>query len=192
MTKRSDDADLKEDAHMIIYRDSDTVLSGSYNNEPTTGSDCGLDRLTQPRASQLYDPVGSLASVFVPRLEKRAPAGCPTSQRVLYMGVAADCTYVKYYQTADNARTQIINDWNSVSSVYSSSFNVGIGLLNITLMDSMCPGTAVAATNWNQECTTSYSISSRLSDFSQWRGRIGNDGAGLWHLMTNCAQVLCF
>lgn len=103
------------------------------------------------------------------------------------MGVAADCTYVKYYQNSDNARTQIINDWNSVSSVYTSTFNVGLGLINITLMDAMCPPAPVASTNWNQACSTSYSISSRLSDFSRWRGNIGNDGAGLWHLMTDCA-----
>jgi hypothetical protein len=106
---------------------------------------------------------------------------------VLYMGAAADCTYVKYYQSTDNARMQIINDWNSVSSVYSSSFNVALGLINITLMDSTCPTTPAASTNWNQACSTGYSISSRLSDFSRWRGNIGADGAGLWHLMTNCA-----
>lgn len=106
---------------------------------------------------------------------------------VLYMGAAADCTYVKYYQSADNARMQIINDWNSVSSVYSNTFNVGLGLINITIMDSNCPTTPNTATNWNQACSTAYSISTRLSDFSQWRGRIGDDGAGLWHLMTNCA-----
>lgn len=106
---------------------------------------------------------------------------------VLYMGAAADCTYVKHYQSADNARRQIINDWNSVSSVYSSTFNVAIGLINITLMDSTCPTTPVSSTNWNQACSTSYPISGRLSDFSVWRGKLGDDGAGLWHLMTDCA-----
>ena len=103
------------------------------------------------------------------------------------MGAAADCTYVKAYETANQARIQIINDWNSVSGLYTSSFNVGIGLINITVMDATCPSSPVSGQAWNQECSTSYSISSRLSDFSQWRGRIGDDGAGLWHLMTNCA-----
>lgn len=103
------------------------------------------------------------------------------------MGAAADCTYVKRYQSADNARAQIINDWNSVSTVYSSTFNVAIGLINITIMDSACPSSPSASTRWNQECSASYPISSRLSDFSSWRGSIGDDGAGLWHLVTNCA-----
>lgn len=103
------------------------------------------------------------------------------------MGAAADCTFVKYYQSMDNARMQIINDWNSVSNVYANTFNVAIGLINITIVDSACPTTPNPSQNWNQQCSTAYSISDRLSDFSQWRGRIGNDGAGLWHLMTNCA-----
>lgn len=101
------------------------------------------------------------------------------------MGVASDCTFTKFYKSTDGARLQIINDWNSVSSVYASSFNVGIGLINITIMDSSCPTQASPA--WNRACSTSYSISQRLSDFSKWRGTIGDDGAGLWHLMTTCA-----
>ena len=29
-------------------------------------------------------------------------------------------------------------------------------------------------------------LNTRLSLFSQWRGAKGSDGAGLWHLMSNC------
>ncbi|KAI8575236.1 hypothetical protein K450DRAFT_262730 [Umbelopsis ramanniana AG] len=36
-------------------------------------------------------------------------------------------------------------------------------------------------------CNTNYPINMRLSDFSQWRGSKGDDGAGLWHLLTQCA-----
>ncbi|CEP19600.1 hypothetical protein [Parasitella parasitica] len=203
LTKRSDDAELAHhEAHMVMYRDSDTVLK-QVAADSHSGGECGFDSLTHinkrsynPLALADFDANSNFAvknsyhDIFGNSgtlLSKRAPAGCPTSQRVLYMGAAADCTYVKYYQSADNARMQIINDWNSVSSVYSSTFNVGIGLINITIMDSACPTTPATATNWNQACSTSYSISARLSDFSQWRGRIGDDGAGLWHLMTNCA-----
>ncbi|CAO0803694.1 unnamed protein product [Mucor circinelloides] len=209
LTKRSDDADLADNlAHMIIYRDSDTVLKETASDTHNSG-ECGFDRLTHI-SKRSYNPLAldfnvnnnnnfavrnSYRDIFNGNggdntgktLTKRAPAGCPTSKRVLYMGAAADCTYVKYYQSADNARMQIINDWNSVSSVYSNTFNVGLGLINITIMDSNCPTTPNTATNWNQACSTAYSISTRLSDFSQWRGRIGDDGAGLWHLMTNCA-----
>ncbi|KAI8079512.1 Metallo-peptidase family M12-domain-containing protein [Gilbertella persicaria] len=198
LTKRDDDAELTEqhlNAYMIIYRDSDTVLQDSPL--ANTAGGCGFDRLTHT-SEKIYNPLeinmdytagfGMENKLFGKTLVKRAPpTGCPTTKKILYMGAAADCTYVKYYQNADKARMQIINDWNSVSNVYGSTFNVNIGLINITIMDSTCPSTPVSSVNWNQACSTGYSISSRLSDFSRWRGNIGDDGAGLWHLMTNCA-----
>lgn len=36
----------------------------------------------------------------------------------LYMGVAADCTYVSGYGNKQNATTQILTIWNSASSLY--------------------------------------------------------------------------
>jgi hypothetical protein len=84
---------------------------------------------------------------------------------------------------------QIINDWNQASAVYERSFNISLGLINITVMDLTCPTTPASNTAWNQACSSSYTISDRLSDFSQWRGTLGNDGAGLWHLMTQCKYV---
>ncbi|KAI7899377.1 Metallo-peptidase family M12B Reprolysin-like-domain-containing protein [Cokeromyces recurvatus] len=191
LTKRTDDVQAtSSNAHMIIYRDSDMITRQSESGN------CGFDRLSNTQIKynpfEVVDNHMKFAAAIqtnnkLSLLTKRAPTGCPTTKKVLYMGVAADCTYVKFYQSADNARMQIINDWNSVSSVYGNTFNVNIGLINITLMDTTCPSTPVSSVNWNQACSTRYSISSRLSDFSKWRGSIGDDGAGLWHLMTNCA-----
>ena len=40
---------------------------------------------------------------------------------------------------------------------------------------------------WNVNCSTpNVDLDTRLSLFSQWRGNKGNDGAGLWHLMSDC------
>lgn len=40
---------------------------------------------------------------------------------------------------------------------------------------------------WNVNCSTpNVDLDARLSLFSQWRGAKGVDGAGLWHLMSNC------
>ncbi|CAO3692941.1 unnamed protein product [Rhizopus stolonifer] len=179
LTKRADDAHI-QDTHLVIYRDSDKIVRGQQEHKQ-----CAFDALKQPPKplglQDLYDKAPLLDT-----FSKRAlPTGCPTSKKMLYMGVASDCTFTKFYKSTDGARLQIINDWNSVSSVYASSFNVGIGLINITIMDSSCPTQVSPA--WNQACSTSYSISQRLSDFSKWRGTIGDDGAGLWHLMTTCA-----
>ncbi|CAO3700722.1 unnamed protein product [Rhizopus microsporus] len=180
---------------MVIYRDSDMVIKDQPINQSTNG--CGFDNLVHTNRLgqkidfnplELNDPYSIRHTrLFVNTLSKRAPEGCPTAKKMLYMGVAADCTYTKFYKSADGARMQIINDWNSVSMAYTNAFNIGIGLINITIMDSNCPATASSSATWNQACSTAYSISQRLSDFSRWRGSIGNDGAGLWHLMTTCA-----
>lgn len=34
------------------------------------------------------------------------------------MGVAADCTYVQKYGSAQNATQQILHDWNTASALY--------------------------------------------------------------------------
>ncbi|KAI7895890.1 Metallo-peptidase family M12B Reprolysin-like-domain-containing protein [Mucor mucedo] len=193
-TKRSDDAELQstDGVHMVVYRDSNTV------EKSNGGGSCGFDQLQHSPFDKktFHNPLEivdhqkrtNFGTIHTGNtLSKRVEQGCPATKKILYMGAAADCTYVKHYQSTDNARMQIINNWNSVSSVYSSSFNVALGLINITIMDSACPTTPSTATAWNQQCSTAYSITSRLSDFSKWRGSIGDDGAGLWHLMTNCA-----
>lgn len=49
-----------------------------------------------------------------------------------------------------------------------------------------CPSTADPAVPWNVDCGSSITLNDRLSLFSGWRGQKGNDGAGLWHLMSGC------
>ncbi|KAF8980760.1 hypothetical protein BGZ46_003721 [Entomortierella lignicola] len=116
------------------------------------------------------------------------PDGCPTNRLVNYMGVAADCTYVRSYGGAVNARKQILADFNTASAIYESTFNVALGVIALNIVPDGCPTTPVKNQEWNQDCSQTYSIDQRLSDFSNWRGLANrpNDGAGLWHLMTKC------
>ena len=51
-------------------------------------------------------------------------------------------------------------------------------------MEICSPNSAV--TPWNRDCSDSYTIKQRLSDFSMWRGKETSDTNGLWHLMTKC------
>jgi hypothetical protein len=51
----------------------------------------------------------------------------------IYMGVAADCTYVSKYNGQENATSQILNNWNSASSLYKVRFK-GAALLGLALM----------------------------------------------------------
>lgn len=73
-----------------------------------------------------------------------------------------------------------------VSALFEETFNVAIGLINITIMDSTCPSEIDDSQSWNRACNIEYPLNDRLSDFSRWRSQMPNDGAGLWHLMTNC------
>jgi hypothetical protein len=102
--KRSDDADLhhgydtKNNVHMVVYRDSDTVQH--KRDELTTAGSCGFDNLPynthtldqhQPvppslmamPAQQRYDIYNGIDhGVMMGSLTKRAPpTGCPTSKK---------------------------------------------------------------------------------------------------------------
>ncbi|KAJ7585607.1 Metallo-peptidase family M12-domain-containing protein [Mycena floridula] len=110
--------------------------------------------------------------------------GCPKSQQLLYMGVAADCKYVTQYGSRDSATKQILNDWNTVGVLYKTTFNVSLGIVEMQVMDTTCPSTPDPTVPWNVDCTTT--LNDRLSLFSQWRGNKGADNAGLWHLMSGC------
>ena len=110
-------------------------------------------------------------------------AGCPTEQEIVYMGVAADCNYVTRYTTAQAAKTQILTNWNSISALYRSTFNISIGIIELHVADPTCPSTAPSNEPWNTPCDTTTTLNDRLSIFSQWRGT-QSAAAGLWHLMS--------
>jgi len=130
--------------------------------------------------------------------------GCPKSAMVVFIGVAADCTYTESYSgSTDTARLQILDDINRVSALYLQSFNISIGIVELAVMGASCPTSQANVDGqnpWNLPCasdapvggsvsTASFGIdlNSRLSVFSQWRGdKGGGDSAGLWHLMTAC------
>ncbi|TFK57701.1 hypothetical protein OE88DRAFT_1709856 [Heliocybe sulcata] len=168
-----------------------------YNTDPRLNPS-----LRQDDTSPWYDPLG----VFNPfALSKRDDvaggttttnfinnigqnAGCPQSQKVLYMGVAADCAYTAMYGTTSNATTQILNNWNMASSLYKTTFNVSLGIVELQVHNATCPTVADPANPWNVDCTGpgNLTLNDRLSVFSQWRGNRPNDGVGLWHLMSGC------
>ncbi|EMD41369.1 hypothetical protein CERSUDRAFT_101854 [Gelatoporia subvermispora B] len=113
-------------------------------------------------------------------------AGCPSTQKIVYMGVAADCEYVSQYGSRENATQQILTNWNSASALYKSTFNVSLGIIELQVQDTTCPSTPNASAPWDLACSTNTTLDSRLSIFSGWRGEKANDGAGLWHLMSGC------
>jgi hypothetical protein len=113
-------------------------------------------------------------------------AGCPQSQKVIYMGVAADCEYTQQYGSTQNATTQILTNWNTASALYKTTFNVSLGIVELQVQNTSCPSAADPAFPWNVDCNSNVTLNERLSLFSGWRGQKGDDGAGLWHLMSGC------
>ncbi|KLO06319.1 zincin [Schizopora paradoxa] len=184
-----------------IGRTGCTHDSLAYNTDPLQNP-----VLRKTVAPSWYDPFAAFKSLDTSRnftLSKRddvagggstsnyvdsigSNAGCPTTQKVVYMGVAADCSYVAAQGSQQQATTQILTNWNTASALYKSTFNVSLGIIHINVMNSTCPSSAPASAPWNSACDSSVTLNDRLSLFSQWRGTQGDDGTGLWHLMSGC------
>ena len=112
-------------------------------------------------------------------------AGCPTTRKVALIGVATDCGYTGSFNSSETAHANVITQVNSASNVYEKTFNISLGLQNLTVSDASCPGTPPAATPWNANCQGNQTITDRLNEFSQWRGN-SNDTNAYWTLLTNC------
>ena len=112
-------------------------------------------------------------------------AGCPTTRKVALIGVATDCTYTGSFNSSETAHSNVITQINSASNVYESTFNISLGLQNLTVSDATCPGIPAAATPWNTGCGGNTSITDRLNMFSQWRGD-NPDSNAYWTLLTTC------
>ena len=112
-------------------------------------------------------------------------AGCPSSRKVALIGVATDCSYTGSFNSSETAHANVITQINSASNVYEKTFNISLGLQNLTVSDASCPGTTSAATPWNTGCGGNQTITDRLNTFSTWRGN-RNDSNAYWTLLTNC------
>ncbi|VDC01988.1 unnamed protein product [Peniophora sp. CBMAI 1063] len=199
------------DSALVMWRESDQLPE--INSEPGNfggGRTCAHDKLDynvnpllnptlraspgrswlNPLADLLLtkrdgDFSGGMDTNFIDTIGQNA--GCPTDQRIVYMGVAADCEYVQLYGSQENATQQILNDWNTASALYKSTFNVSLGIIELQVQDPVCPSTINDSAPWNVACnTTGVDLNDRLSLFSAWRGERANDGAGLWHLVSAC------
>lgn len=112
-------------------------------------------------------------------------AGCPNTRQVALVGVATDCTYTAQFNSSESVRLNVIDQMNTASSIYESTFNISLGLRNLTISDSNCPGTPNSATEWNQACSDSVDIQDRLNFFSAWRGN-QQDTNSHWTLLSTC------
>ncbi|EHK98165.1 putative Disintegrin and metalloproteinase domain-containing protein B [Glarea lozoyensis 74030] len=112
--------------------------------------------------------------------------GCPTTRKVALVGIATDCTYTAGFNSTESVRNNIISVINMASTQYEDSFNITLGLQNLTISDAACPATAQAAAPWNVGCSDSVTIQDRLNLFSAWRGERPDTNA-YWTLLSTCA-----
>jgi hypothetical protein len=112
-------------------------------------------------------------------------AGCPSTRKVALIGVATDCTYTASFNSTDSVRQNVITQINSASDLYQSTFNITLGLRNLTVSDAVCPATAPSSADWNLPCTSSATIENRLNLFSGWRAQ-RQDTNAYWTLLSTC------
>ncbi|KAH8907120.1 hypothetical protein BR93DRAFT_669865 [Coniochaeta sp. PMI_546] len=112
-------------------------------------------------------------------------AGCPTTRKVALIGIATDCTYTAKFNSTSAIRSHIISTINSASQLYESTFNISLGIQNLTISNETCPSTPAPNTPWNIGCSGSTTITDRLNLFSKWRGQF-NDTNAYWTLLSTC------
>ncbi|KAL2866594.1 ADAM family of metalloprotease ADM-B [Aspergillus lucknowensis] len=111
--------------------------------------------------------------------------GCPTTKQVALIGVATDCSFWEKFDGRESVQQAVISMVNSASNVFEDSFNISIGLRNITVTDKDCTDTGSTAAPWNMPCSQG-NITQRLDLFSQWRGQQSDNNA-YWTLMSDCS-----
>lgn len=210
------DLEYSDDEYMVMFRDSDIRSSHSeLKRSEQTESSCHSNQLSfnsnpshpvfSPELKRSVGVWGSapISSFFGKRQIDSTPsggnsggvnlkqsigstAGCPTSRKVALIGVATDCTYTGTFNSTQTAHENVITQINLASNVYERTFNITLGLQNLTVSDKECPGSPPAASPWNIGCDANTTITDRLNVFSQWRGQ-RNDSNAYWTLLTNCA-----
>ncbi|KAI1456163.1 zinc metalloprotease mde10 [Annulohypoxylon moriforme] len=213
-TQHEDDpsAGFAEDEYMVVWRDSDIKANPydvselkrgldenscssdtlEFNNEDQHPVHRGLDLRdmsavdsTKLFGRQIDGTTGNNGAGVNLAQSIGSTSGCPTTRKVALVGIATDCTYTAQFNNNSDVRTNIIQQVNSASAVYESSFNISLGIQNLTIMDKTCPGTASQNEQWNVPCSNSVTITDRLNLFSAWRNQ-HNDTNAYWTLLSTC------
>lgn len=116
-------------------------------------------------------------------------SGCPKTKKVALIGIATDCEFTDSFKSSNSTPKAAAKDWvvdvvNTASSLYEESFNISIGLRNLTISEPGCSTSGSSATPWNVDCNGG-NVTWRLNEFSKWRAK-SSDNNAYWTLMTNC------
>lgn len=210
------DPEVGDEDAMVVWRDTDISAATHEDLKRDVGAEpsCGSDTLfsNQDESNLVYrafnEPVAENTTPW--HLSPRAlfgrqdtiaggngagvnlagsigsTAGCPSTRKVALVGIATDCSYTARFPNKEEVRKNIIQLVNSASVLYENTFNISLGIQNLTISESECPGSPPASAPWNTACSDSISITDRLSQFSAWRGQ-WRDTNAYWTLLTTCA-----
>lgn len=213
-TKHELDPELgaTDEEFMVVFRDSD--IGDSMKRSLSAGQNCGADELdfnidpnnpvfNVPREDTSHWGSMSLDSLFG-TLTKRQDsgggrsgnvnlrstigqtAGCPRMKKVALVGVAADCSYTDKTGGREAAKENIISMVNEASQIFESTFNIALGLRNVTIENEVCPPSPPNSNPWNIGCGDNQpDLNGRLNLFSGWRAEQQDENA-FWTLMTGC------
>ena len=154
----------------LVYRDLAAMDTRDLMGRQTDDGDAGGDG----SGARLIDSIGSTD-------------GCPSTRKVALVGIATDCNYWGEFDGEEDLRRHVIGLVNQASEVYESTFNISLGIANLTIIDDECPSSTQDSAPWNVACGGNVDISDRLNRFSEWRGRFSDNNA-YWTLLTTCAS----
>ncbi|KAK1145548.1 hypothetical protein N8T08_004106 [Aspergillus melleus] len=180
-------------SHMVVHHDARRGANG-------VGETCAAGRMPSNLGTSdiLMDSIGMITGST--GLDKRqfggfnpgdltdsigSAEGCPTTRRVALVGIATDCSYTAAFNSTESVRRNLINMVNTASEVFESTFNISLGLHNVTISDASCPDSASDSTPWNVECSEG-DMDWRLRQFSSWRRSLDDSTNAYWTLMTTC------
>ncbi|QSL65599.1 hypothetical protein MERGE_002912 [Pneumocystis wakefieldiae] len=167
-----------------VYLDNECLLNSIYDDSApadlsalsfNSGRDRVSDKLSLASRIRLVENIGD-------------NSGCPKHKLIAFVGAALDCNYISMFKSSINATNHIIGLYNRVSQIYEETFNISLGLLNVTIMGRSCPKENPKV-SWNVACSSQYNISVRLKNFSLWRTQI-DDKIALWSLFTTCRNAM--
>ncbi|KAG8164156.1 hypothetical protein KVR01_006074 [Diaporthe batatas] len=182
-TCTSDHLEYNADENHPIYRSLDGLDGFSGVEERSSWSSMASNMLFGRQMDGTTGGNGAGANLIS---TIGSTSGCPTARKVALIGIATDCTYTADFDGNETAiRSNIINQVNTASQLYESTFDISLGIRNLTISPQACPATQNNDAPWNIGCSDSVTITDRLNLFSRWRGQ-HEDGNAYWTLMSKC------
>lgn len=186
--KRSEDAQLACPADRLVFntKPEHPIYTATTQQKPSYWGSISPNALFGKRQLDTAGiPSGGNTGGVNLRSTIGQTNGCPSPRKVALVGVATDCGYTASFNSTDAVRQNIITQMNTASDLYEKSFNITLGLRNLTISDANCPGSPQATAPWNIACAGDVTIQDRLNLFSAWRGT-RQDTNSHWTLLTTC------